>query len=224
MRLFLVPVSKHRTLIYCQRLKVSSAERESYANRISAKAAQTWLQWEKSETGWKKKVTNYGNKALQRIAFEEWGLKSIPPLTAKRKEEYSTGKRTEVLFPTSRIQAALRGSEHVEFLVSKNLLDPTPSASLDVVYPKDQKTQGGKTLPGSVQADKTPTRDVLLLDPQSGKKIAEALQVPELAVEIERAVHQVEASIKAEIELNDEKQSIARATNSAAEPVDKGSK
>lgn len=109
MRLFLVPVSKHRTLIYCQRLKVSSAERESYANRISAKAAQTWLQWEKSETGWKKKVTNYGNKALQRIAFEEWGLKSIPPLTAKRKEEYSTGKRTEVLFPTSRIQAGKVG-------------------------------------------------------------------------------------------------------------------
>lgn len=127
-------------------------------------------------------------------------------------------------FSATDFPKALRGSEHVEFLVSKNLLDPTPSASLDVVYPKDQKTQGGKTLPGSVQADKTPTRDVLLLDPQSGKKIAEALQVPELAVEIERAVHQVEASIKAEIELNDEKQSIARATNSAAEPVDKGSK
>lgn len=49
-------------------------------------------------------MVDYGNKALQRIPFEEWGLKSIPPLTARRKEDESSGKeKIEVSFPPSLI-------------------------------------------------------------------------------------------------------------------------
>jgi len=50
-------------------------------------------------------VTGYGNAILRRIPYEEWGLKSLPPLTAKRKStalEYAaSGVRIPVLFPPS---------------------------------------------------------------------------------------------------------------------------
>lgn len=43
---------------------------------------------------------DYGNKALKRIPYEEWGLKSIPPLSARRKEDELSGKeKVEVAFP-----------------------------------------------------------------------------------------------------------------------------
>jgi hypothetical protein len=47
-------------------------------------------------------VVDYGNQALKRIPYEEWGLKSIPPLSARRKEEEITGSElVEVAFPKS---------------------------------------------------------------------------------------------------------------------------
>lgn len=46
-------------------------------------------------------MTTYGNKALSRIPYEEWGLKTIPPLSQKRKDaELSQQERVEVLFPS----------------------------------------------------------------------------------------------------------------------------
>lgn len=46
----------------------------------------------------------YGNQALKRIAYEEWGLKSVPPLSDSRKQEIeSTKKEVEVLFPSTLI-------------------------------------------------------------------------------------------------------------------------
>ena len=47
-------------------------------------------------------MVDYGNQALRRIPYEEWGLKSIPPLSARRKEEELSGKeKVEVQFPSS---------------------------------------------------------------------------------------------------------------------------
>lgn len=51
---------------------------------------------------WKAKTTYYGNKMLRRIPFEEWGLKSLPSLTEKRKAEYEdnpTRMRVEIRYP-----------------------------------------------------------------------------------------------------------------------------
>lgn len=43
---------------------------------------------------------DYGNEALKHIPYEEWGLKSIPPLSARREAEEITGKeKVEVCFP-----------------------------------------------------------------------------------------------------------------------------
>jgi len=57
---------------------------------------ETWANWENAEKGWKKQLTTYGNKMLTRIPFEEWGLKTIPPLSDKRK---AAKEQVDVLFP-----------------------------------------------------------------------------------------------------------------------------
>lgn len=73
----------------------------------TTKAANLWASWEKKESGWQRKVVDYGNQALRRIPFEEWGLKSIPPLSSRRKEEEISGKeKVEVSFPQNLIPEA----------------------------------------------------------------------------------------------------------------------
>ena len=106
MRLFLLPISTRRALIYCERVEpqVSADGKPPILDRITQKVSKTWAEWEKSEekgiNAWKKKVTRYGNAAFKRIPYEEWGLKSIPPLSGKRKRIVEQNKpKMEVLFP-----------------------------------------------------------------------------------------------------------------------------
>ena len=107
MRLFLLPISTRRTLIYAQRLKVTTKEKQSWIEYGTAKANNLWVSWEKKESGWQKKLVDYGNQALKRIPYEEWGLKSIPPLSARRKaEEMSSKEKVEVSFPSTMIPEA----------------------------------------------------------------------------------------------------------------------
>lgn len=102
MRLYLLPISTRRTLIYCQRLNVATTKQGGIADRITQKAAKVWADWEKKEKGWQKKVTEFGNKALQKIPYEEWALKSIPPLSSRREKEEVAGKETiDIVFPKS---------------------------------------------------------------------------------------------------------------------------
>ena len=102
MRLFLLPISTRRTLIYCERVQeqLSAGQKPPLQERVINKASQTWTDWEKAEKGWQKQVTVYGNKLFRRIPFEEWGLKTIPPATKKRLEDIDSGKlKFECLFP-----------------------------------------------------------------------------------------------------------------------------
>ena len=70
--------------------------------KITARGSEVWLYWEKKPRGVKKRITIYGNKLFQRLPFEEWGLKSVPPLWAKRKEEELQGKiKSHVEYPQS---------------------------------------------------------------------------------------------------------------------------
>lgn len=102
MRLFLLPISTRQSLIYCQRLNKQLSSEATFVDKITARASDIWLKWEKAEKGWKKKVTAYGNKLFETIPHEEWGLKSIPPLSRRRKEEELTGKNhVNVVFPES---------------------------------------------------------------------------------------------------------------------------
>ena len=104
MRLFLLPISTRRTLIYAQRLNVTTTSQQSWLDKGTTRAAKIWAGWEKKESGWQRKIVDYGNQALKRIPYEEWGLKSVPPLSARRKEEELSGKEhVEVQFPSSLI-------------------------------------------------------------------------------------------------------------------------
>lgn len=104
MRLFLLPISTRRALVYCQRPNVSGAESSSLIEKGRVRAANLWASWEKKESGWQRKVVDYGNQALKRIPYEEWGLKSIPALSTRRKNDEVSGRdQVEVAFPASLI-------------------------------------------------------------------------------------------------------------------------
>lgn len=108
MRLYLLPVSTRRTLLYAQRLNVEAAKQsQSWSEKIQAKAAATWAGWEQKESGWQKTIANYGNHALRRIPYEEWGLKSVPPLSTKREDDELKGTdKVEVVYPKALISAS----------------------------------------------------------------------------------------------------------------------
>lgn len=102
MRLYLLPISTRRTLIYCQRLNVTTTNEVSLLDKTTTKANNLWNNWEKKESGWQKKVVDLGNKALKRIPYEEWGLKSVPPLSKRRRaEELGNKEKVEVSFPST---------------------------------------------------------------------------------------------------------------------------
>lgn len=74
--------------------------------------------------------------------------------------------------------------------------------------PETPKAIGDDSDFASVQVDRPseePVEESLLLQQWNAKLVAEALEIPELQVELERAICQVEESLKAKEELEDEK-------------------
>jgi hypothetical protein len=291
MRLFLLPISTRRSLIYCERVHEKAPKDRSIIDRVTIKANETWAAWEKDEKAvgnWKKKVTFYGNQALKRIPYEEWGLKTLPSLTAARKQSILEGKeKHELLFPGKYLKqeklpgvlhalakerqlmhkskltwsiiimpftapfmlvpvipnlpffyvlyrayshwTALKGSQYLEFLLKHNLPTPTPSSALDEVYtaglmyptrllsraaPKPTEAQADEVANVVHKQTSNETKDVMVLQRWNGKLIAEQFQLPDMEVEIERAVEQVENSIKSKEELMEEKIELEKATGS----------
>lgn len=100
MRLFLLPITTRRSLLFCQRIHVTTTDKQGLIDKITNKAAKVWASWEKKEQGWQKKLVEYGNYGLRRIPYEEWGLKSVPPISARRKdEELQERQKVELTFP-----------------------------------------------------------------------------------------------------------------------------
>lgn len=101
MRLFLIPISTKRTLLYCQRIDTQVVGKPlSLLDRITNKASETWAKWEEAEKGWKKLLVGYGHQVLQRIPYEEWGLKSVPPLSSRREaRELLNHTSVNLLYP-----------------------------------------------------------------------------------------------------------------------------
>ena len=98
MRIFLLPISTRRSLIYAQRLEDKVPSKKSLVERITARANKQWVSWEAVESGWQKKVTDWGNAAFARIPYQEWGLKSLPPLSSQRQAE-KTQVKVDVVYP-----------------------------------------------------------------------------------------------------------------------------
>ena len=63
--------------------------------------------------------------------------------------------------------------------------------------------------------------DALILHKSDGKRIAQALEMPELDIELDRAVWQVERALTAEKELRKEKADLAEANAKPTEPTEK---
>ena len=102
MRLFLIPISTRRAFVYCQSPQFRTI---GVIDRITDKAAATWAKWERAEKGWKKQLVTYGHVILQRIPYEEWGLKSIPPLNTRQLiEESKRNNPIDVMFPGNAIK------------------------------------------------------------------------------------------------------------------------
>lgn len=103
------------------------------------------------------------------------------------------------------------------FLVEKNLISSNPSPILERLYSEGAnfKMLSSKSL----AAEKDPSRDTsgepdetMILSPGSAGTIAKALDVPELEVELDRAIWQVEKSIKE----NEEKLEVKASLDKAA--------
>jgi hypothetical protein len=294
MRLFLLPISTRRSLLYCERVHEKAPQDRSYLDKATIKANETWAAWEKDDKAvgnWKKKVTFYGNQALKRIPYEEWGLKTLPTLTEQRKQAIVAGtEKYEVMFPGRFLKqdrlpgilhnmakerqlmhrskltwsiiimpftapfmlvpvipnlpffyvlyrayshwTALKGSKTLEFLLKHNLPTPTPSAALDEVYtaglmyPTRQLSRAAPT-PTEKEAEdvsmvvhqqtNNETEDVMVLQRWNGKLIAEQFELPDMEVEIERAVEQVQTSIKGQEKLDKEKMELEKAPGKSTE-------
>ncbi|KAL9126228.1 MAG: hypothetical protein Q9217_004688 [Psora testacea] len=270
MRLFLLPISTRQSLLYCHRLNRQLTRETTWPDKISTRASNIWLSWEKKESGWQKKVTEYGNKMFQRLPHEEWSLKSIPPMSARRSREEIEGKEEvrieypEEVLEESRVLETLRklgadekqafhlkwflgsivgmplsapvalipiipnlpffylcfrawshwrarsGSQHLEFLLKNNLLKLKPSSTLRTAYRQatldtslQQLQEEARSISRSGDSKYTEedSPEQMLLSKSSGKIVAEQLNIPALALEMERAVWQIERSIKARREL-----------------------
>lgn len=104
MRVFLLPISTRRTLLYAHRLNAPAAQQQNqgWLDKVQTKAAQTWADWEKKNSGWQSTIVKYGNQALRKIPYEEWSLKSVPPLSTKRADDELKGTdKVEVIYPKS---------------------------------------------------------------------------------------------------------------------------
>ncbi|KHN98044.1 uncharacterized protein MAM_03805 [Metarhizium album ARSEF 1941] len=106
MRIFLLPLSTRRTFLYAQRLHATSPSsppnKTSLLDRGAALAARKWAEWEKKPSGWQRRTVDYGNHAFRRIPYEEWGLKSVPPLSTRRQQdEVQGGETVQLVFPGS---------------------------------------------------------------------------------------------------------------------------
>lgn len=98
------------------------------------------------------------------------------------------------------------GSKHVEFLLQNNLITPKPSKILDLIYTNENQPfkvtpeEETKQLPNSETND-----EKMIIHKSEGKQIAEELGMPELDIELDRAIWQVGKSIQEEKKLQEEK-------------------
>ena len=133
-----------------------------------------------------------------------------------------------VLFRAYSHYRALYGGKLLEHLTSKDLIKITDSPQMDEMYTAGllhptRKASREAPRPTSAETEQVARvveaqthgneEDVMVLQRWNGKLIAEAFKLPEMEVEIERAVEQVEKAIEKErTELDEEKKEVMQAT------------
>ena len=99
----------------------------------------------------------------------------------------------------------MSGSKHIEFLLDKKLITPRPSKILDELYTSGKRPFDTGSVTRTISHDSTTGTDTMVLHKSDGKRIAQALEMPQLDIELDRAVWQVEKALMAENELKQEK-------------------
>ena len=99
----------------------------------------------------------------------------------------------------------MSGSKHIEFLLDKKLITPQPSKILDELYTSRKRPFDTGSVTSTTSHDSTAGTDAMVLHKSDGKRIAQALEMPQLDIELDRAVWQVEKALMAENELKQEK-------------------
>ncbi|KAF3909618.1 hypothetical protein AA313_de0206731 [Arthrobotrys entomopaga] len=102
---------------------------------------------------------------------------------------------------------AIQGGRHLQFLVGKNLLDPQPDTRLDGIYkskietvakvvdiPAEKITKAAEAGVMDEAAQEHLDEELKLIE--HPKQIAEALEIPQLVVELERACEQVNEELQ----------------------------
>jgi len=109
---------------------------------------------------------------------------------------------------------ALSGSKHVEYLLSKNLIKAAPSQILNQLYVNGKLHFDGKLEKPTedLRLEEKDGKEEMLLHKSDGKAISEALEIPELDVELDRAVWQVENALKADKMLEEEAKNLEKAS------------
>jgi hypothetical protein len=103
-----------------------------------------------------------------------------------------------MLFRTWSHYRALNGGKYLEALLSRNLVAPTPSKEMDDMYAAGLPTNSSRTASANPPLQQNEIGETMLLKRWNGKLIAETFQLPELEIEISRAVDQVEAMVTGE--------------------------
>jgi hypothetical protein len=130
------------------------------------------------------------------------------------------------------ILAALTGSKYLEFLLKHNQPTPNPSWALDEAYtaglmyptrqlsrvaPRPTEKEADQVSSVVHQQTNNESEDVMVLQRWNGKLIAEQFNLPDMEVEIERAVEQVEKSIEKKEKLMVQKIEQEKATTGNAD-------
>lgn len=102
------------------------------------------------------------------------------------------------------------------FLLDKKLLFPKPSSLLESLY--GSGASGLALNSKSLAKENDPTRDTteeqeeaMILTAESAKTVAQSLEIPELEVELDRAIWQVEESMKKNEEIKEQKHNLEQA-------------
>jgi hypothetical protein len=111
----------------------------------------------------------------------------------------------------------LAGSKHLEFLLENKLIISKPSKVLDELYATGKRSFDAGSLSSSAESPDSKQEEKMALHKSDGKRISEALGIPELDLELDRAVWQVERALKADMELKDEKKNLDQASSDGKE-------
>lgn len=116
---------------------------------------------------------------------------------------------------------ALAGGRHLKFLLANSLVEPTPSPLLASIYPPAAHSlSSASSLKPEVPKEETippPGQEVMMLSQAHGREMYTALQIPELEVELERAIWQVETALQKQKEERGKKANAAPATPPTAD-------